>query len=181
MRKTHIVSLACLQRASLRVAAELSQHGLWTERLQTVPVTLVPVGACYGWHSYDGVGRISIPCVSLLKLRDLLCGSYTGVADVVRHEYAHAIANMHRGLFRSRYFSEAYGRPHDSIVRVRYDPDQHVSHYAATAAAEDFAETFMIYLRRGGHEPRYFPPAIKRKWRFISALCRAIQAGRTRW
>lgn len=179
--RTHFVSRVCLSRASLKVAAELACHGIWSQRLQAVPVKLVPVGTAYGWHCYHCVGEICVPRVSLAKLRDLLSGSYTGVADVVRHEYGHALHNSHRGLFRSRRFSEAFGRAHDSTVHEDYNPALHVSPYAATAACEDFAETFMFYLRRKGKVPIQSTPALSMKWHFIGELCRAIQCGQTRW
>jgi hypothetical protein len=54
--------------------------------------------------------------------------------------------------------------------------------YAATAPAEDFAETFMLYLRFGGTLPaRHASTTIKNKWKFIRRLSDAISKGQRRW
>lgn len=182
MRKVHLITLARLERAITKVTGELNHHGLWDDRLRAVPVVLVPVGCCYGWQHYGGSGEICIPRLSLSKLHDFLTGGYVSLSDVVRHEYAHGIADTHRGLFRSRRFTTAFGRPHECCARSIYDPAVHISRYAATNPSEDFAENFMNYIRcRGRLRSHQATPAISRKWQFITALCRAIQRGQTRW
>ena len=182
MRKIHIITIARLNRAVVKVAGELNRHGLWDDRLREVPVVLVPVGVAYGWQWYGGSGHICIPRVSLLKLHDYFTGGYLSLAAVLRHEYGHAVADTHRGLFRSRHFTTAFGRAHEFSGRSQYDPTIHISRYAATNPGEDFAENFMHYIRcRGSLPEKLSTPAIQQKWRFISALCRTIQTGRTRW
>ncbi|MEI6233314.1 MAG: hypothetical protein WCT04_09690 [Planctomycetota bacterium] len=182
MGKIHFVTLARLNRAVSKVASELDHHGLWNDRLQNVPVVLVPVGFAYGWQSYGGSGEISVPRVSLLKLHDYFTGAYTGLADVVRHEFAHALADTHRGLLRSRRFTKAFGRSHESSVALAYDAAHHVSRYAATEACEDFAETFMLFLRHRGILPsKHATPTITSKWNYVHELCRVVRVNRTRW
>jgi hypothetical protein len=182
MGKVHIITLARLNRATRKVAGELRRHGLWCDRLLEVPVVLVPVGYAYGWQCYGGTGEICIPRVSLLKLHDFFSGNYIGVADVIRHEYAHAVADNHRGLFHSRRFTSSFGRPHESSTASKYDAAHHVSAYAATQAGEDYAETFMLFLRHRGVLPTQHSTAtIGQKWRFIHDLCRAIRSGQSRW
>ena len=80
------------------------------------------------------------------------------LADVIRHEYGHAVAHTHGRLVRSSRFREAFGASHDSLHEFEYDEELHVTPYAATSAAEDFAETFMFYLRHGGRLPAGFKP-----------------------
>ena len=182
MSKIHIITRARLNRAKQKVAVELNRHGLWNDRLRIVPVMLVPIGVAYGWIWYGGTGEICIPRVSLLKLHDFFAGSYTSLADVLRHEFGHAVADTHRGLFRSRRFTMAFGRPHESNGRVEYDPAIHISRYAATNPSEDFAENFMHYIRCQGNLPStHATHSIRRKWQFIYALCRAIKGSRARW
>jgi hypothetical protein len=143
---------------------------------------LVPLGIAFGWQWYGSNGESCIPWISLLKLLDLFSGSYTSLADVLRHEFAHALADTHRGLFRSRRFTAAFDNPHESNARSEYEPAVHISRYAATNASEDFAENFMHFIRRHGRLPlTHTTPAIRRKWRFIFDLCRAVQSGRARW
>ncbi len=177
------VTLGQLNRALARVVRELDAHGFWDSSLAQVDVRLVPFGVPYGWQRYRSSGEIDVPAVSLSRLGDLLRGSYTSLANVLRHEYAHAIADTHRGLFRSTRFSECFEAAHDDGSAFEYDPELHVTRYASKAAAEDFAEVFMLWLRHGGVMPRRFDglPAIERKWRFVAALSSAVRAGKKRW
>ena len=56
------------------------------------------------------------------------------------------------------------------------------SEYAATAPAEDFAETFMLYVRHGDRLPAHHDTIpIRRKWRFIRDLADAMRSGRRKW
>ncbi|MEI6236569.1 MAG: hypothetical protein WCT04_26220 [Planctomycetota bacterium] len=182
MHKIHIITPSRLSRATQKVTRELGRHGIWTDHLREVLVMLVPVGVAYGWIWVGGTGEICIPRVSLLKLHDFFSGSYTSLADVLRHEFGHAVADTHRGLFRSRRFTAAFGRPHDSNDRSEYAQAIHISRYAATNPSEDFAENFMCFIRRQGNLPlKHSTPAIRRKWQFIDDVCRAIRRGRVRW
>ena len=133
-----VITSAQLVRACRRVQTELRRHGFWNPRLQAVEIRLVVFGAAYGLQWYGSTGEICVPRVSLTRLRDLLVGGYTSLADVLRHEYGHALADTHRGLFRSRRFHEAFGVSHADDTEYEYDPAYHVSEYASTAAAEDF-------------------------------------------
>jgi hypothetical protein len=60
-----------------------------------------------------------------------------------------------------------------------YDPDLHVTPYAAAMPCEDFAETFHFYVRHKGRPPVRLQtkPEIGRKWAFIHWLAERI-AGR---
>ncbi|MFY8217043.1 MAG: hypothetical protein ACOVMP_10645, partial [Chthoniobacterales bacterium] len=120
--------------------------------------------------------------ISLSRLGDLWHRRKTCLKDVLRHEFGHAVADTHRGLIRSRKFREAFGAPHTWDVQWTYDAWHHVSEYAATAPAEDFAEVFMMYLQFGGKLPAHFKTqAIRNKWKFIRELGSAISRGHRRW
>lgn len=70
--------------------------------------------------------------------------------DVIRHEFAHAWAWRDRPFFRRRWFRDAFGARYDSDPWAEpdvFDRADYVSEYATTQAKEDFAETFMVYLR----------------------------------
>lgn len=72
------------------------------------------------------------------------------LVDVIRHEFAHAWAWLDAPFFRGRWFRDSFGAAYwaDSWDAPRdFDRDDHVSEYACTQAKEDFAETFMVYLR----------------------------------
>lgn len=177
-----VVTMRRLEGALACVRRELEVQGFWTKRLADVDVYLVPVGLAYGWHVAHEPGVICIPAVSACRLGDLLHGRKTSLRDVLRHEHGHALANCHRGLLRSREFTRAFGRAHSSPEAEPFEPDAHLTEYAATAAAEDFAETFMAYVRhRGRWSEGGQRPALKRKWTFIHDLQNAIRRGQGRW
>ena len=166
----------------MAVTAELRYLGFYTEAVRSVHVFLVPSGRSYGFQWYGGDGNIYIPAVSRSFLRDVAKGKRTTIRDVLRHEFAHVVADKHRGLIRSRRFSEAFGAGHSWDFEWVYDPELHVSKYAATAPAEDFAETFMFYLRHRGQLPESFDtPALRRKWRFITDLSVRMRRGDRTW
>lgn len=182
MSKTHFVTMASLNRALDRVVPELERHGFWDDAVEEIDVCLVPVGGAYGWQYFGEGGEIGIPAVSLSKLLDWWRGDYTALADVLRHEYGHAVADTHRGLVRSRQFVEAFQASHESDIEWDYDPEIHVSEYAAFCPSEDFAEVCMLFLKRGGALPSHLDtPNIRAKWNFIRRLGRAIRAGQRRW
>jgi hypothetical protein len=178
----HIVNHSQLDRANYAVTCELDTHGFYDARVQSVDTRLVPLGFAYGWQHFGGSGDISIPRVSFSRLSHVWRGGYTSLRDVLRHEFAHAIADTHRGLFRSAFFSDSFGAAHHWDFEWEYDPEHHVSEYAASAPGEDFAETFMLYLRHRGDLPaRHATGPIKRKWRFIKRLSQGIRDGMRRW
>ena len=62
------------------------------------------------------------------------------------------------------------------------DPDDWegrcVSRYAASATQEDFAETFMFFLKYKGKIPARFAnkPAIRKKWKAVAEIVRRVTA-----
>lgn len=177
-----LLTAPTLERALGDVCRELESHGFMDEPLAGVVTRLVPFGSAYGWQWYGGSGEIHIPRVSLSRLSQLWNGQRVTLREVLRHEYAHALADTHRGLMRARHFAEAFGAGHHWNFEWEYDPEHHVSEYAAMAPAEDFAEVFALYLRHGGRIPNPLAtPAIRRKWRFVDRLAGAVRRGLRRW
>ena len=171
-----------LDRATLSITGELDDMGFYDDAVQDVDVFLVPFGGAYGWQFYGTSGQIHIPSISMSRLKDLFQGRYTSLRDVLRHEYAHAIADTHRGLIRSWHFANAFGGPHTWNFEWEYDPYFHVTEYAAKCPAEDFAEVFMLYLKHSGVLPRRIrTPAISKKWTFVRELKYAVSHGMRRW
>ena len=178
MQKIYVITEARLERAKNAVVNELAEYGLWNRKLAAVPVQLVPFSRYYGWQAYGSTGEIAIPVISACRLWDRWRGRYVSLRDVLRHEYGHAVADVWPKLIGSREFKAAFGAPHDADITSGFMPGCHVTDYAATSPAEDFAETLMIFLRdKGRLKSRYRTPPIRRKWRFISKLCRAIRTG----
>lgn len=178
----NIVTLKRLDSANRDVTNELSQLGFWTDSLAAIQLWLVPFSwNCYGWQWYGGDSSICIPSVSLIRVGGKLIGRYAPLRDVLRHEWAHAIADTHRSLFQSKRFSDAFGASHDGTVRLEFHSEHHVSKYASTHPSEDFAEVFMFYVKHGGKLPsRFNTPGIKRRWKFVDELKKALRSSRNR-
>lgn len=198
-RRADIISETTLVRALGEVAAELDEAGLLTERLSRVEVVLqgVAVGRTAGWfierpgwfRRLRGIeaGMIQIPRTSLPRLLLRLGGRrppMRSLRDVLRHEYGHAFAHTHPGLVRrSQAFRAAFGAPYDSDTPAEGPCwGDHVTPYAATAPYEDFAETFMTYLRVRGRIGRFRGrPGVYSKLQFVRQLgISASRVGR-RW
>jgi hypothetical protein len=191
----HFLSLPQLNRALAAVWREMAGLGFASKAVDQVPVWLVsPLGILsprtlfnspYGFFDPSSrSGAINIPSISLSALGDLLAArAYVSLRDVLRHEYAHAIEHHHRGLIHSTRFEDAFGAAHDDQTEVEFDSEQHVSPYAATCAGqEDYAETFMMFLKYRGELPaRFNTRSIRRKWRFIAALAQAVRGECRRW
>jgi hypothetical protein len=177
-----IVTLGELEEANEQTIDELERHGFYDERMAAIEVYLALAADAFGWQNYGGNGRINVPAVSLARLRGLIGYEKASLRDVLRHEYAHALADTHRGLMRSRKFSTAFRGSHASETESGYDKTAHVTRYAAASPGEDFAEVFMKYLKHGGRIPKRFrTPLILRKWEFIRKMAAAIRAGKRRW
>jgi hypothetical protein len=174
--RRHLVTLKELNRANRQVTGEMESLGLWHPRLDSVEVWLVPASpSCYGWHQ----GDIHIPAFSGAQLSDLLSGYRTRLTDILRHEWAHALAHRRPSLIRTRRFRETFGGPYDSTRAAgKYDPAFHLTPYAASSPCEDFAETFHFYLRHKGRLPKGLKgrPVIARKWRYIAAMAKRLAA-----
>lgn len=175
--KRHLVTLAGLERVNQQVAREMESLGLWSPGHADVEVWLVPVSLnCYGWHS-GSPGSISIPAVSFAHLGDYLYGYHTRLSDIMRHERAHALAEIHPAFFDCPAFVRCFGGEYGSTrPAVDFHRDRHLTPYAATSPCENFAETFHFYLRHKGRLPVRLQDrlAIVRKWRFIQLMARRI-------
>lgn len=170
----HIITVDALTRANWQVTEEMENLGLWHSRLDGIEVYLMPISfCCYGWFLPDG--HIYIPAVTGAQLSDLITGHHTRLTDVLRHEWAHALADRRPRLVQNHRFRKVFGASYDSPDPVwEYHPDLHLTKYAASMPCEDFAETFHYYLRHKGRMPTRLQnkPEIIRKWDFIASLAR---------
>jgi hypothetical protein len=174
------VTHKAVERALRQVQTELGRYGFWTSRIKKVGVVLGSVGTAHG--SYGPGNEIRLPRFSFSAIEEKLRGTHTSLRDVLRHEYGHAIASAYPGLIRTRQFRNAFGASHDSGVEREFDYSAFISGYAATNPSEDFAETFMLFLKHHGALPHcYRFPVICSKWNFIRHLCRKLKIGELRW
>lgn len=192
MGRVNFVTMTSLNRALSTVIDDLDWAGIWDD-LEPVDVMLVPSTlddvinilpwkwGDSSWGCYDG--NIYIPAVTVSRLASYFNGHpNASLTDTLRHEYGHALVESHRGLFRSRRFRDLFGASIDDDTEFEYDPDFHVSGYAATNVEEEFCENFMFYLKHHGRPPRHMrKPYMKDVWRFIRDVCRAVEHGKRKW
>lgn len=165
-----------MERAVADVQRELSSVGLsnltyWV----TVEISYDPfIHNAFGWYHPDE-HTIRVPGLALpwannwTRLKRYF--GYTGdsihsLRDVLRHEYGHALRDA-LGQFDRR--STIWGK-HPCISAYASSQES-----AADRADEDFAETFMLFLKRRGklrHTEKH--PAIGMKW---AAMARAVESG----
>ena len=197
MKRGSAVSKEQLDRATILVQTELAGMGLWNERSRLLKTEVfwcrfpqITAPAALGfflhgsnvWDSLIGYedGHIYIPQWVLLHGPWQNRGS---LRNLVRHEYGHALAHEYPQLIqRSARFVDVFGgRYYDGDFPDDWDSD-FVSDYASTSPCEDFAETFALYLQKGGILPDGFDyPGIRRKWKFIRDAARIIARGGCKW
>lgn len=97
--------------------------------------------------------------------------------DVLRHEAGHALAHYYPALIRrSATFRRVFGGSYDQPDSAGGDSRDFVSDYATTNPAEDFAETFMFFMKHRGQIPARFRGRIPAKWTFIRRLVHRLTA-----
>lgn len=151
-----------LRRALRRLRSELQARGI---RLQP------HVWYSEEWFSPDGVPGIAIPFYlahpRLERLerrmsRSVEGGNASGLMRILRHEAGHAIDTAYR-LRRRKLWRETFGpptTPYPDRYRVSTATRSFVQHldgwYAQSHPAEDFAETFAVWLApRSNWRARY--------------------------
>ena len=186
------ITHAGVERALNHVVCEFQEVGLLTRRLFAVRVVVQPIDIGPFVLDYEGlyvedptvlgqlVGfearTIYVPLISTSRLLGELRGtSPSSLRDILRHELGHAFAVEHPQLVRrSAEFRSAFGARYDDD-NVQ-DEDDCITAYAATNAAEDFAETVMNYVRvRGQIGPFRGRKAVHRKLRFVQALAAQVE------
>ena len=101
------------------------------------------------------------------------------VRDVLRHEAGHALAHYYPSLIRRAVaFRRVFGGTYDQPDPGGGKSSDFVSKYAATNPCEDFAETFMFYMKHRGRKPARFRGRIIAKWAFIRRLIKRLVSRR---
>lgn len=105
------------------------------------------------------------------------------LVDVVRHEFGHAWAWRDRPFFRRRWFRDTFGANYEAAPWGEpgdFHPDEYVSEYATCQAKEDFAETFMVFLRdrRSLSRKHRHRPGLYRKLKAVEAAVAEAAATR---
>jgi len=182
-----IISEAQLNSAIKTVHKEFIYLGIWNPkvkayhanvylcnipRINSVGFFMHGIGVKEYLLGYE-IGNVYIPSIVLDTI--FWNNTYT-LRDVIRHEYAHAFAHYYRRLIiRSAEFKKVFGGNYFYFQPTNMDDDAYVSHYAQCMPMEDFAETFMVYVRKKGVLPKkYTNKKLILKWKFIAKTIKAI-------
>lgn len=110
-------------------------------------------------------------------------GRQASIEDVFRHEFGHALADLYpEALKKGSVFRKAFGGIYGAVPAEERGVDgweeRYVSEYATSATQEDFAETFMLFVKHKGKIPAKFGkcPAIVKKWEAVAEICRRMAA-----
>lgn len=144
------------------------------------------MGFCEDPKRRDGTGgdgNIHIPAVYNGLDWRLRWTNKDSANDVLRHEFGHALADRYpKALQKGALFRKAFGGAYSDKPARGTDPadweGRCVSGYAATQTREDFAETFMLYVKHKGKMPAKYAksPAICRKWKAVAEIVRRVAA-----
>ncbi len=142
------------------------------------------------WFSPDGVPGIAIPFylahprLEKLEHRQMLeveGGSEKSCMRILRHEAGHTIDTAYRLHYRKRWreLFGSYRQPYPTSYRPRPNSRAYVLHldswYAQAHPAEDFAETFAVWLTPGSRwRQRYKGWPALRKLEYVDELMREI-------
>ncbi len=163
------LELKTLERAVAKVRQEFSDLGILTTKIDDININMLM--GFYGAIHAIVKDRIFSPIVMGYYNGDINIPEYCyrpdSISNVLRHEYGHAFAEQHPAPFKSRSFISAFGGKYTSGVKTEMQsPDRCITNYAATDIAEDFAETFMFYIKYKGKLPKKYSKNefIQRKW-----------------
>lgn len=143
------------------------------------------------WFSPDGVPGIAIPFylahprLAKLELHQMLeveGGTEQSCMRILRHEAGHAIDSAYRLHFRRGWRDTfgLYSRPYPDYYRPKPNSRNYVLHldawYAQAHPAEDFAETFAVWLQPGSKWRRRYRewPNALRKLEFVDGQMEEI-------
>ena len=192
MRKVY-TSFKTVSRAYKKVRKELADLGLlWDgsklDRVQCFHAPFAPLAALWGSRGWYDRDKKTITFTSVyLPIAPLgmdLCPKAT-VVDVLRHEFAHAIADLYSkavsrgGTFRAAFGGDCGDNPSEHSKLPEWE-GTFVSGYAKKSTEEDFAETFMLYVKHKRKIPAKFArnPAIRKKWNAVGEIVRRVAASR---
>lgn len=146
------VKLKELDKAFHKTRHEIYSLGLLTPGLDSVECILSPLPSIFGEQAYfveeTSLGmRLAGFSAGHIYFPSLI--SKASLRHVMRHEFGHAWAWHHPGIFRSRCFKSAFEESYFSNIEWvgPFDKNHFISEYAMTSPAEDFAETFATFLK----------------------------------
>ena len=181
-------SFGTVSRAYNNVRSELWRLGvLWRgsklDGVECIYEMIDLLASVRGWMGYFDYDDKSIHFPSIYLSNPFNWVEKNSAVDVLRHEFGHALMDLYyRPLALGFLFRTAFGGPHGAKPALGSDPDDWagrcVTPYAATATQEDFAETFMLFVKHKGKIPARFArkPAIRKKWMAAGEIVKRVAA-----
>ena len=192
MKRNKAITLKQTSSAAIAVQRELHTLGLWNvdSKLANVEIYFYPWSVIYEgffyieptkFYSFFGFepGHIYIPKYLLIQL---FWQTRCSLRDLIRHEYGHALAYHYEDLIEhSMEFKDVFGGHYYAAETSGMKAEAYISEYAKTMPMEDFAETFMVYVRRKGILPANIKNVrLKKKWMFIKKTIKIITTNENR-
>ena len=181
-------SESTMKSAFYKIRKELKMMGLLSEGSKLDKVKIFRefitndawrgIGGAMGFYSFEDC-NIHIPIICSASLAPWCTGRC--MTDVLRHEFGHALQDKFPHLVSNNVFIKAFGDVcGENEVAKEGDEDNYVSSYARTNTQEDFAETFMLYMKYKGKLPKEFSrrKAIKAKWAVVESICLKVTKSR---
>ena len=113
-------------------------------------------------------GHIYVP---KMNLGTFWAGRDTPIADILRHEWGHAVVyHYHKLTDQTRAWKDTFTACEGECV----------SDYATTDPEEDWAETFMYYLKRRGKPYNKWSGGspVADRWAYIRKVCAQVRKGK---
>ena len=185
-----MISLKQTNSAALSVQRELFAVGLWYENTKLIKTNVYwSAMPCLGIT--DALGFFTIGVSFMNKIQGLEEGhiyipkwvlsqgfnqNRGSLREIIRHEYGHAVAHYYPELIdNSTDFEKVFGAAYYSNEPTGMEEVAYISAYAASMPMEDFAETFMVFVRRKGIVPsKISNKKLLAKWQFLANLCNII-------
>jgi hypothetical protein len=187
MKAGSIITESKLNSALKSVHKEFSDLGIWNPNVKIYQADVflckIPRLNVAGFFMHNAgvsdyllgyeTGNIYIPSV---VLNTVFWTNTYSLRDVIRHEYAHALAHYYRRLImRSAEFKKVFGGNYLHFQPSDMEDDAYITQYAQSMPMEDFAETFMVYVRRKGVlSKKHTNKKLILKWKFIAKIIKAI-------
>ena len=91
--------------------------------------------------------------------------------EIYCHEVAHALAENHWGaVLGNNRFAKAFGNSYRGDRRWAVRSEDYCTDYAMERPMEDFAETFSVWVTKGGKAPQGLSHRLQGKFAFIQQL-----------
>jgi len=167
------ISFKKLVSAHADVQRELRKVGLSGSKLDAVevfhcnwPQLTMPLALGFFIHRDFGIGKmIGYRQGHIYIPRWVFSSGHCALRDIIRHEYAHALVYHYRDAVMTAAFPRTFKKSSHG------NSDGFITPYAAKCPEEDFAETFMVFVRRVG---KPLPPRrneeIRRKYQFVGEV-----------